>query len=97
MNLENITEQVKNNFNNHISLASNSEFFNKYSEDFFKDFDIDSPFLNPKEILSKMVDKIKSSEILNNLNIDDNSLKMIDEVLNNKEEHKANKTFKLKA
>lgn len=95
MNLENITEKVKNNFSSHISLASNSEFFTKYSEDFFKDFDIDSPFLNTKEILNNMVEKIKSSEILNNLNIDENSLKMLDEALN-KEENKASRTFKLK-
>lgn len=79
MNLESINEAVKNNFFQHIDLAKDSEFFRKYDKEFFKDFNIDSPFLDKEEIFVKMVEKIKNIETLDNLNIDDNTRKVLEE------------------
>ena len=79
MNLESINEAVKNNFFQHIDLAKDSEFFRKYDKEFFKDFNIDSPFLDKEEIFVNMVAKIKNIETLDNLNIDDNTRKVLEE------------------
>lgn len=68
MNLEKINEAARNNFFNHIELSKNSEFFRKYDKEFFKDLNIDSPFIDKEKILEKLVE----TKILYNLNLDDN-------------------------
>lgn len=88
MNLDNISEKVKDNFSAHIHLAKDSDFFTRYSNEFFQDFDIDSPFLTPKEMLNIMVDKFDSTaNKLDQLgiNLDNDTVKKLNSIFENVE------------
>lgn len=84
MNLENISEKVRENFSQYIDVSKKSELFIRYKDEFFKDFNIESPFLSSKDILKKMTDDlIKPSRLqLENIgiNIDEKSLKQLNDL-----------------
>jgi len=85
MNLDNITHKVRENFESHIDHSQQSVFFQKFSHKFFKDFDIDNPFLTVRSAVNDLKDKIESNIIkvlnpkneVNGLDIDPKSLESI--------------------
>lgn len=79
MNIKHINEATRDNFFNHIDFAKDSEFFRKYDIEFFKDLDIFSPPISKEEILEKLV-QTKIIDKLDNLNIDNDTLKFIEKI-----------------
>lgn len=76
MNLEKINEAARNNFFNHIELSKNSEFFRKYDKEFFKDLNIDSPFIDQEKMLEKLV----KTKYIYDLELDENTIKFIKKI-----------------
>lgn len=86
MDLTNITHKAIANFESHIDHAQQSALHQKFSDVFFKDFDIDNPFLTVTSAINELKDRVEVNlnqfSLLNNhsLAIEDKSLQAISNI-----------------
>lgn len=86
MDLTNITHKAIANFESHIDHAQQSALHQKFSDAFFKDFDIDNPFLTVSSAISELKERVEINlnqfSLLknNSLTIEDKSLQAINNI-----------------
>lgn len=61
MNLDKITQKVRDNFEQHLDHAKDSPFFQKFADKFFSEFDIKSPDLSVKSAISGLRDRVEDN------------------------------------
>lgn len=91
MKLDDLTNKVRANFEQHIDHAKESPFFKKFADKFFKDFNIDSPDFSAKSAISGLKDRVEDNLFKHlgkddGMGIDPASLKELQKIIDNKDE-----------
>lgn len=91
MKLDDLTNKVRNNFEQHLEHAKESPFFQKFADKFFKDFKIDSPDLTAMSAISGLKNRIEDNLFKHlgkddGMSIDPSSLKELQKIIDNKDQ-----------
>lgn len=88
MKLDDLTNKVRANFEQHIDHVKDSPFFQKFADKFFKDFNIDSPNFSAKSAISGLKDRVEDNLFKHlgkdsGMGVDSASLQALQKIIDN--------------